>query len=87
MTRSRTWHNVREALGTPTGNSGISVFILVIFYILTPIPIESPALAQTLLPAQTLVFVLSSLHKYTDKDLQKAIHLALKLIVKGQKQG
>ena len=48
-------------------------------------PKPTPAVSHA--PTSALVSALGSLGRYTDKDLQRATKLALKLFVKGQKHG
>ena len=53
----------------------------------TPAPAQTPATAQAPAPTLALASVPVPLERYTDKDLQKAIKLRLKLFVKDQEYG
>ena len=71
-TRRNTGRALTDDSGTPKSTPAVSC-----------IPTSAPAQA----PAPAPAFVLGLLARYTDKDLQKANKLALKLFIKGQKHG
>lgn len=70
-------HYAGEALKTPTNSNNDPIPIPAVSRALIPTPPQAPAPNQTPAPTQGL------LNRYIDEDPQKAINLALKLLVKG----
>ena len=83
----------RNTVGAPSNGNGISIPTPTISCTLTPIPTQTPVPIKAPVPTQAsapilaLASALGSLGRYTDKDLQRTIKLALELFVKGQKHG
>ena len=66
-------HIRRNASGAPINDNGT--------------PVSTPAVSRTLIPAPAPASVRGPPRKYTDKNLQKTIKLALESFVKSQKYG
>ena len=90
MARPSTCRNAGRA---PTNDSGTSFPIPVVYRAPTPAAAQTPITTKASTPTQAPTPASASasapgqLRRYTNKDLQRATKLALKLFVKGQEYG